>query len=84
MNCPKCNEDCCRDEVDVGVGVIYGPYGCGYCGWSEAPEYDSSEGKSKASIENPEWIVNSCGNMIRKSVVRERLDFFGLNKIEID
>lgn len=46
MTCPKCGCDECHcDEVDVGVGVIKGPYGCPACGWSESPEYDLSEGR---------------------------------------
>jgi len=51
MNCPLCNESCERDEVDVGVGVIFGPYGCWRCKWSEDPRYDSSKGKSPAETE---------------------------------
>ena len=31
-----------RDEVDIGIGVMCGPWGCGDCGWSEYPEYDRS------------------------------------------
>lgn len=45
MKCPKCNDDCERDSVDVGVGVIHGPYGCPSCGWSEYEEYDLSGGQ---------------------------------------
>ncbi len=45
MNCPKCGSDCWREEVDVGVGVIFGPYGCPECGWSEDTYYDLSEGQ---------------------------------------
>lgn len=45
MKCPKCGEDCCRDSVDVGVGIMHGPWGCS-CGWSESEEYDLSSGKS--------------------------------------
>jgi hypothetical protein len=41
--CPKCGTNC--DSVDVGVGIMYGPYGCPGCGWSEDSEYDLSEGK---------------------------------------
>lgn len=41
--CPRCGDTCGRDEVDVGVGVIFGPYGCG-CGWSEHEEYDAEFG----------------------------------------
>lgn len=43
--CPKCGERCDRDSVDVGVGVIHGPYGCACCGWSESEEYDLSGGR---------------------------------------
>lgn len=35
MRCPKCKEECDREEVDVGVGVISGPWCCNSCGWSE-------------------------------------------------
>lgn len=44
MNCPHCKESCDRDSVDIGVGVIDGPWGCSNCGWSEYEEYDSREG----------------------------------------
>lgn len=37
--CPVCGEDCWRDSVDIGVGIIYGPWGCP-CGWSESDEYN--------------------------------------------
>lgn len=43
MTCPRCGSDCCRDEADVGVGVMYGPWGC-HCGWSENAAYDVSDG----------------------------------------
>ncbi len=39
MNCPNCGEECYRESADIGVGVIYGPWGCP-CGWSEWPEYN--------------------------------------------
>lgn len=39
MNCPRCGSSASRDEADVGVGVIYGPWGCS-CGWSESREYN--------------------------------------------
>lgn len=66
MDCPKCGEDCWRDEVDVGVGVINGPWGCSYCGWSEDSRYDSSNGESPAQKEYPDYIVDSAGGMIKK------------------
>jgi hypothetical protein len=37
--CHACGDQAWRESVDVGVGVIYGPWGC-YCGWSEWPEYN--------------------------------------------
>lgn len=77
MECPKCGEECMRDEVDVGVGIIYGPYGC-YCGWSEFSEYDSSDGESQKQAENPDWIVDSRGGMIRRQAVEEKLKFCGI------
>lgn len=46
MFCPKCGEQCHRDEVDVGVGIVTGPYGCPGCGWSEDPAYDLSNGQN--------------------------------------
>jgi predicted nucleic-acid-binding Zn-ribbon protein len=45
FTCPKCGGDCSRDDADIGIGIIYGPWGCGNCGWSENPEYDISEGQ---------------------------------------
>lgn len=43
-NCPHCAESCDRESCDIGVGRIYGPWGCSNCGWSEYPEYDSRAG----------------------------------------
>lgn len=36
MNCPECGAPCDRDEVDIGVGVQCGPWGCFDCGWTES------------------------------------------------
>lgn len=33
MKCPKCGGACERDEADVGVGTIGGPWGCPACHW---------------------------------------------------
>lgn len=44
--CPKCgNTDLYRESADVGVGIIYGPFDCPSCGWSEEEAYDVSEGR---------------------------------------
>lgn len=39
MRCPECGEPCDRDEVDVGVGVIHGPWWCPDCGWATPDDY---------------------------------------------
>lgn len=44
MDCPECEFPCSRDFVDVGVGIIHGPWGCGNCGWSEDEKYDLRSG----------------------------------------
>lgn len=47
MNCPRCgNTDLWRDSADVGIGTIYGPYGCP-CGWSEWESYDLTDGPKR-------------------------------------
>lgn len=34
--CENCgSHDLFRDEVDIGVGIQYGPWICQDCGWSE-------------------------------------------------
>jgi len=43
LPCPCCGEECARDSVDVGVGIMRGPWGCN-CGWSEYVEYDCRNG----------------------------------------
>jgi len=83
MKCPKCKCECIRDSVHVGVGIIYGPWGCG-CGWSSDPEYDSSEGESPKQKEHPDHIVDSCGGLLPKAGVYERLKHFGIDTENID
>lgn len=48
VQCSRCGRDCWRDSADVGVGVIYGPWGCP-CGWSESAEYDVTAGPKLTS-----------------------------------
>lgn len=46
-SCPKCgSSDIDQHTINIGVGVIEGPWGCVECGWSEYPEYDLSDGRS--------------------------------------
>lgn len=61
--CPKCQEVVWRDSVDVGVGVIHGPYGCSACGWSEDRYYDKSSGESEAAKEHPDDLVDQWGGL---------------------
>ncbi len=62
--CPKCEAECCRDEVDgVGIGVLYGPYGCPECGWSEDQRYDLSDGKENITKEG--YWVDQWGGLTK-------------------
>jgi hypothetical protein len=37
--CPRCDSyDTFREEVDIGVGIQYGPLHCRSCGFNEADE----------------------------------------------
>jgi len=53
-NCPGCGESCDRDEVDIGVGTMYGPWRCSRCGWS-APEYDCQQEDSDDDDVEDTW-----------------------------
>ncbi len=72
MNCPKCAEECWRDEVDVGVGVIYGPWGCCCCGWSEA-DLDELRGQYPGKYIDPQGGVHDVDRIV------ENAERFGLN-----
>ncbi|HYC44496.1 MAG TPA: hypothetical protein VED01_03330 [Burkholderiales bacterium] len=71
MKCPECGSECDRDSVDVGVGVIHGPYGCLGCGWSENAEYDCSTewaaGADKRHATSSDFVVDPLGGMVRRS-----------------
>lgn len=60
MQCPKCGGECYRDEVDIGVGIMYGPWGCLECGWSSSPEYDRSEGMK---YDEEGYLLNQFGHL---------------------
>lgn len=38
QSCPRCSGPLDRDEVDIGVGTLYGPAGCPHCHWTERME----------------------------------------------
>lgn len=38
--CLRCGCECYRDEVDIGVGIQYGPWVCQECGWNQNDEID--------------------------------------------
>ena len=63
MNCPKCGaQGLWRDSANIGVGIIYGPYGCEECRWSEDDEYDCTSGAAKADtvgIRHDQWGVGT-------------------------
>lgn len=82
MDCPRCGEACERYDVDVGVGVIYGPWGCA-CGWSQAPEYDRSAGSSEAERANPGFYVDSMGGMQRVTAIAEKCERFGIDRTAV-
>jgi hypothetical protein len=85
QDCPKCGDKCYREEADVGVGIIYGPWGCPGCGWSENPEYDHSAGGScAAQAEMPDRYVDQFGVAYSKERLKENAARLGLNPDVID
>lgn len=83
--CPKCGEGCSRDEADVGVGVIYGPWGCPGCGWSSDPAYDRSDGKTPpAAADHPGYYVDQFGGATPTGPLKVRVAGFGLDPAVID
>lgn len=43
VKCPNCLCEAIRESVDVGVGLMHGPWGCP-CGWSEDGRYNTIGG----------------------------------------
>ncbi len=82
--CPHCAGECYRDSVDVGVGTMYGPYGCYSCGWSQDREYDNSAGPSPAQQADPDRYVDPCGVSHSLQRMREAVQRFGLDPAVID
>ncbi|MBY3263845.1 hypothetical protein HFO15_19655 [Rhizobium laguerreae] len=73
--CPRCSEgELYQDSVDVGVGVIYGPWGCPCCGWSESESYDLEFGggvQENGSYLDPYGGLTPATNPIAKMLARE-------------
>jgi hypothetical protein len=85
QDCPKCGEECSRDEVDVGVGVLHGPWGCPGCGWSSNSQYDHSDGGAcPAQADRPGYYVDQWGGAVRKDDLKERLGRFGIDSDTVD
>jgi hypothetical protein len=66
--CPHClpeESDLDCESVDVGVGIIYGPWYCNACGWSELGTYEERQRNVPAG-----WYQDRGGNLINKE--RER------------
>lgn len=79
--CPKCGEDCHRESADVGVGVIYGPWGCPACGWSSDSEYDRSGGPSPAQLRGDgSRYVDQFGCSYSIDRIAENLGRFGISR----
>ena len=61
MICPKCgNDECWQDSADISVGVIYGPWGCPCCGWSDSEEYDLSGDKDP--VDEKGGVIDQYGS----------------------
>ena len=74
MNCPRCGAECGCDEVDVGVGVMTGPYYCFDCdcGWDQQPPP-----KVERKIEPPPACIN-CDIAFVENGVRY---YFGAHQV---
>lgn len=49
--CLACGAEAMRDEVHNGLGMVYGPWGCPECGWSEDPRYDLRRRSTPANVD---------------------------------
>lgn len=52
--CPNCESDHIdRDEIDIGVGIQYGPWRCDDCGWVEGQPTDVEAIKDAIKEDEP-------------------------------
>ena len=71
--CPVCKNMVWRDSVDVGVGIIHGPWGCGGCGWSSDPFYDCRSGPCEAELEDGnEYKINQFGHLFKDKPLKNK------------
>lgn len=57
--CPNCDTPLDRDEVDIGVGTMYGPPYCSGCGW--APPDDPRIPQPREYRASGDAICSTCG-----------------------
>lgn len=82
-SCPNCGRGMCREEADIGVGIMYGPWGC-LCGYSEDPRFNRLSGTNTETQErNPERWADQWGNLHHRDRLREQLGRFGVDADEI-
>lgn len=55
MNCPQCQGECYRDEVDIGVGIQVGPWRCSECGWYQGHEVDAAIDADRETIQEGDY-----------------------------
>lgn len=80
-SCPNCGDDGSldRESVDVGVGILYGPWGCFSCGWSSEKRFDRSNGAAEADAEYPDHILTPTGAAHHKRRIEDTLrERFGI------
>ncbi len=49
-----------RESVDVGIGIMHGPWGCPTCRWSSDSQYDFSD-LGRSQIRENGWILDQWG-----------------------
>lgn len=83
-SCPECGEELYRVEVDIGIGVQCGPWGCGSCGYSEAPELDRTRGTNDQTQRGgPDRWTDQWGVSHSRTRLAENLSRLGLPGEEI-
>jgi len=58
--CPECGEGVDRESVDVGVGILNGPYGCFECGWCEWTVPEKSDHYDPHGNYWPRGTIKQC------------------------